>query len=404
MALHEADDGRRPIARWEPLHTFVCCVDAALREQRLEAQKTALLLNHALAAGLPPLPGEAGDGVPAPPPSFLAWAAGGGDGVGDGGVLGELAMLLSPPPCVLLLTETLLTRLEAGVVDEHALPSADGQVRALVQLFLLALNARRLRAPSAETRAAALAEWASDAETTLRRSLPTVAELIVGDRIRGASAKAPEDVPPPPPPAALGAVLRQGLARRLVLLYVVRRLEAADEARVEQLLPLIMADLTAADLRHHPEFAGGLVGALLSDPTKRLTRRLAAAVVNVCLVPMARELGHVHAQLLRLLTAQWPALHAIPASGVADTVDAILASRGVDSGSIVAKMPGAEGGASSGGAAAKAAAAGATADGVLSLLQFAARAGKASGAVDPGSEGEVRRSYERLEALVPGLI
>ena len=54
-------------SRWEPLHAFVCCVDAALREQRLEAQKTALLLNHALAAGLPPLPGA----MASPrPPSF----------------------------------------------------------------------------------------------------------------------------------------------------------------------------------------------------------------------------------------------------------------------------------------------------------------------------------------------
>ena len=109
---------------------------------------------------------------------------------------------------------------------------------------------------------------------------------------------------------------------------------------------LIMADLTAADLRHHPEFAGGLVGALLSDPTKRLTRRLrrpsSTSADGARAQPRARAApAAAHRPMAGAARDTGP--------GVADTVDAILASRGVDS-SIVAKMPGASG-ASSGGAA-----------------------------------------------------
>ena len=119
-----------------------------------------------------------------------------------------------------------------------------------------------------------------------------------------------------------------------------------------------------------------------------------------CLVPLSGRLAHAHQQLLRLMTAQWQALHAFPASGVADTVDGILASKGVEGGSIVAavnsSMPGVAD-------AAKAPPPAAAEDGVLSLLQFAARSGKAGGMVHPGSEGATKRAYEQLEALVPGL-
>lgn len=295
-------------------------------------------------------------------------------------------MLLSPPPCTLLLTETLMARLEA-VVDAQTLPASDPQARGLVQLFHLASRAPSLlRASLSGERAAwakCLIKMPPVLEQVVHRSLPMVAELLVRDQIR--AAKRRDEPPPPPPPEVLERLMAPGLPRHLVLLYVVKRVEAADEARVEQMLPLVMASLTSAELAAHPEWAGGLVGALVNDPAKRLTRRIATCVIHRCLVPLSRASGHAHSQLLRLLIAQWQALHAMPAAGVADTVDGILASKGVESGSVVASAATGH-------------------DGALTLLQFAARAGKADGAVEAGAEGEVKRSYEKLEALVPGVV
>ena len=48
-------------------------------------------------------------------------------------------------------------------------------------------------------------------------------------------------------------MLQRGVARHLLLLYVVRRVEAADEARLEQLLPMATAHMQSAEIASHPD-------------------------------------------------------------------------------------------------------------------------------------------------------
>ena len=77
-----------------------------------------------------------------------------------------------------------------------------------------------------------------------------VAELLVRDQIR--AAKRRDEPPPPPPPEVLERLMTPGLPRHLVLLYVVKRVEAADEARVEQMLRSSLDELTEATGAEQP--------------------------------------------------------------------------------------------------------------------------------------------------------
>ena len=74
-------------------------------------------------------------------------------------------------------------------------------------------------------------------------------------------------------------------------MHMVRRVEAADEARVEQLLPMVVSlEPLQSQMKDYPEFAGGLVSALIADPTKCLTPRIARAAISKCLLPLAQQL------------------------------------------------------------------------------------------------------------------
>jgi hypothetical protein len=183
----------------------------------------------------------------------------------------------------------------------------------------------------------------------------------------------------------------------------VRRVEAADEARCEQLLP--MAAELGAELAAHPEFAGGLVSALMADPARRLTPQIARVAVSRCLLPLSAVLPHAHRQLRRLLHAQWQALHAMPAEGATGEVSSILAARGVGEGTLISTMlsgsalEGANGAAAAGGGGG-----GGGSEGVLSLLQYAARTANEKGATEAGDEEKTEKSYQKLSRLVPGLM
>ena len=265
MTLLEANDPRRPVTRWEACHVYICCVDAASREGRLGARTLQILINHAIAAGLPPLtdaasadepPGGSGGAAhgPAPPSIFLELVAGDEAG-GVGGALSDLATLLAPPPVLHLLTDTLYARLEA-LTDAGALPGGDFQIRALVQLHALALRAPSLRLArgSAERLASVLQKMSASVSQTLRKALPIACELMVDDEIRAAdpsvnsSGATPADTRPSPVPEELPLMLRRGFARHVLLSYVIRKVELADEARAEQLLPMVrsMPKLTEA--------------------------------------------------------------------------------------------------------------------------------------------------------------
>ena len=148
------------------------------------------------------------------------------------------------------------------------------------------------------------------------------------------------------------------------------------DGRCEQLLPLVAS--FGMELVAHPEFAGGLVSALLAEPSKRLKPRIAAAAVLHCLLPLSGQLPHVHAQLRRLMLAQWQLLHAM----------AVLRPEGE---SDLAGIGGILGTGASGGAK------------PLSLLQAAAREANERGVVGDGPEEEatVDAEYARLQQLVP---
>ena len=422
MALHEAADADRPVARWDLLHTFICCLDAALRERRLESRAAHILLSHLTAAGLPALPesGAAGpSSATAPlPAGFEAFVG----AATPHAVLLELAMVLSQSPVQQLLAESILARLEA-VVDQGTLPGTDTQLRGLIPLLTLAHKAaafsRAGHAPPAE-------KWRALLMLMLHKVLPVVAELIADDRIAAESAKLEEgpsrkrlgkltaaidglsksggsgggvqsilEIPEglggsaasapllheirrrrhaaPALPESLEVMLEKGHGRALVLLYVLRRVEAADEERVEQLLPLITRKV-GLDLQHHADFAGGLVSALIADPTRRLTPRIARAAISGCLVPLSSQLAQLHAQLLRLLQSQWRLLTRIPALDVAST--ASMADAGASEG-----------------------------EAPLTLLQMAARQARASGALGDTEECRAanKNLYSRLERSVPEL-
>ena len=126
---------------------------------------------------------------------------------------------------------------------------------------------------------------------------------------------------------------------------------------------------------------------------------------HVLKLSLAAHLPHVHTQLLRLLTSQWQLLHALPAEGAAGEVSGILAARGVDGGSMLLSTL--EVGASAGGGKAAATTpggGGGGGEGVLSLLQYAAREANEKGAVAPGEERASEKAYEKLGRLVPGLM
>ena len=409
MSIHEADDAERPISRWEGMHTFVCCLDAASREGRFEVRALRILINHAIAAGIPPLIDTAATDAgqqhgPQPASVYLEVVA----DLSSAGALADLALLLSPPSVLHLLTETLLTRLES-IVDAHALPGSDEQMRMLVQLHGLATRAAPLRI--ADKRKTLLDKWAATTGQMLHKALPIVCELMVDDHAREAAhaggvagARADERGAPPVPPE-VSVMLQRGFARHVLLQYIIRRVEAADEARCEQMLP--MAASVGADLSAHPEFAGGLVSALIADPSKRLAPRLARAAISQCLLPLAAQLPHAHQQLLRLLLSQWQLLHALPAEGATGEVSSILAARGVDGGTLLSSVL--EGN-SVGGAGAASKQSSAAADsgggggGVLSLLQYAARGANERGATEPRDEQATEQAYKKLARLVPGLM
>ena len=236
----------------------------------------------------------------------------------------------------------------------------------------------------------------------------------VREASRGAVRRASAESAAPGLPSALPGMLQRGHARELVLLYILRRLEAVDEARVEQMLPLVTA-LGAEQLYKHTEFLGGLVSVLVADPSRRLTTRIAAAVVTHCLVPLSSAMAIAHVQLLRLMTATWQTLHALAAHGATGAVEGILASAGIDGGVILdlaaqaakAKAEAAaddDAAGSAGGAGGAGGATGAASERALSLLQWAARQTKATGKVDEGDAPHVERAYQKLAKLVPGVL
>ena len=173
-------------------------------------------------------------------------------------------------------------------------------------------NAQRGPEATAAARRAARGGWSG--------GLPRDELLAAGFVLRrGAVRRASAESAAPGLPSALPGMLQRGHARELVLLYILRRLEAVDEARVEQMLPLVTA-LGAEQLSKHTEFLGGLVSALVADPSRRLTTRIAAAVVTHCLVPLSSAMAIAHVQLLRLMTATWQTLHALAAHVVATSL------------------------------------------------------------------------------------
>ena len=403
MALHEADEPDRPIGQWEPAHTFICCIDAALREQRLEARAVNILLAHATLAGLPALAGALGGGGgalvgPTPPPAYAEAAA---DGAASGKALAELARLLSPPPVLQLLADSVLLRLE-NVVDRNVLPGSDGQLRSLVSLYWLSLRSPLL---SKATAPPPPEKWQAQVGLLLHRALPVLADLLVCDRIRavrgGGGGGGVDAAAMLALPEAFKRMLAKGHARHVVLLYVLRCVEAADEPRVAQLLPRVAS--LGAELRAHPDFVGGLVSALIHEPTRRLTPTIARAAVTGCLVPLSAALTQAHWQLLRLMRSQWQLLQAIPAEAASGEVDGILAAAGVGGGSLISMIP-AE---LTGGAKAQPAALARQEGGAkaaLTLLQAAARAANEGGVVDEGDDVAVQRAYDQLQKLVPGVL
>ena len=135
----------------------------------------------------------------------------------------------------------------------------------------------------------------------------------------------------------------------------------------------------------HDDFVGGLVSALIAEPRRRLTPRVARAAVD-CLVALSALLPYAHTQLLRLLHSQWRVLHSVPAVDVSDGKDLSALDTGLQRASSVD--------------------AGADGDTALTLLQAAARAAQASGANDGTEEGAaaVQRAYAKLAKSVPALL
>ena len=79
-------------------------------------------------------------------------------------------------------------------------------------------------------------------------------------------------------------------------------------------------------------------------------------------------------------------------------VSTILAARGVDGGLLYTL----EGSATGGKGASSADTGGG--EGVLSLLQYAARTANEKGLAEPGDEQRTQRAYDKLARLVPGLM
>ena len=188
MALHEAEDAARPVARWDPTHTYICCIDAALREQRLEPRAASILHGFLSAAGMPPLADadaacanvgvSMGSGSACVPSGFANHVA----SRAPGRVLADLALLLSPMPTVQLLVEATLARIEYCVAT-HALPISDANLHMLVALLSVAERARDLArsVPPVE-------KWQARMSKILHKALPLIAEVSI---IVGAAARSP---------------------------------------------------------------------------------------------------------------------------------------------------------------------------------------------------------------------
>lgn len=231
MALHEADEPARPAARWDPEHRFVCCLDAAAHQHSLDAPLLRALLARLHKAGLPPLP------PPSTEPPLLPLAHG-----ADTTRLGDLALTLTPPTVLSLVTAAALRRLYV-VAQEQRLPAADAELATLLQLLSLAFIAQPLsKDPKLNPE-----RWVASSTALMLRLAPPIVELLVDDRIRElcrrdeTTADSGPPLAPPPLPPGLVALRREPYAapaQRVFLLYVLGRLEAGDSGRAEQLLPL----------------------------------------------------------------------------------------------------------------------------------------------------------------------
>ena len=410
MAVRELDDARRPVLEWDPSHQLVCCLDAALREGKLEPRALQIMLAHAVAAGVPratPI-GRAGAPepapLPAPPDAFFEQAA-----ASASLARAEVATALGSLPCVQLLARTAFARLEE-LVGRCVVPAADELMVELAQLLSVAANSSLLGNSKLSID---VARWSATIveKYTLRVALPLLAEALADDRMHlmrarhaertgagGAATGRTEEAAPLP--AEFAAVVPKH-ARHLFLLYTLRRVEAADQARVLALLPL--AASLGKELAAHPDFVGGLVSALLADPARRLRGQpaIASAVVLDCLLPLSALLPHAHTQLRRLMLAQWQTLHAMepPRPEGADDLAGI--------GGILRKQTAADSPAGAGRGGGGGGGGGGGARGKLSILQVAAREANEFGVVgDAGgaTDDEANADYAKLARLVPGLL
>ena len=279
MAIHDKDDAARPVRNWDAEFKFVWMLDACVRDGRIAPRLMRDLIHHAAPLGLadPLNPDDA------PPPVGAAEAA------ERAARLADLALALCGVRSQQLLAREALLLCHKAV-DDEALPRDDATARGVCRLIALSAqaNSRLKFIAAAAAEAEVLRKSASDKATAesagalLQRFLPIVAGMIADDRLRdrAKSAVARKAEPPPPDkylirmaaggaPHGIHAPARpQHAALRIVLLYALQRLRAADDARLAQLLlPLAEAETRSKDHgdARLPIFLGGKDGLFAKD-------------------------------------------------------------------------------------------------------------------------------------------
>ena len=193
--------------------------------------------------------------------------------------LADLALAISCYPAVHVLMRSALGRLRA-CVRNRTLPRDDAPLGSTLSLLLLAERAHVLLGNPGTSPDET--EWRSAIHEQLTRSMPLIAAMLADDGVAAtdatrARALGPAAAAAPPPPSErLGRWARKHCAtRRLVLMYLLNRVRAADDTRAEQLCAWwSRAGLNPAELRGHPDVIEALVDILIGSQVKLETYTL----------------------------------------------------------------------------------------------------------------------------------
>jgi len=301
----------------DPLHTWLWCLDAGVREK---GQLSAKLLDKLVGSTPAPTPGEGGAaaGGAAAAPGSAASNAAAAPAATPGflsllkakhvtrSTLADLSLLTSHPFIVVTLLQSLLSAL-AQALEKEITPREHGETKPLTALLHLALSpAQDMMLDDVPSTAPLDLPEPRDAEALYSEFYPLIAELMIYAQLGEME---------PLNPRILEFASSSPVARALFLYYTMTRVQARDALQSAALLSALPS-LQAADgskLWSSSQVLQGeqqWVHAVLRTLTALITEQrhvmktdaaLRTAVFSQCFLPLARLSPVAYREALRLL-------------------------------------------------------------------------------------------------------